>query len=563
MPTQYGELKNGLRAYVTYTLTTTATTYTLTITNAGIMAPAPIASNISLAEGMYYLDVRPYPQNSYTTQEEQYRSAHTFAKGNTDRWQQVFTTAKSYNGTLDKNSYSGGNTSVGVSITLRRSTPVYQTTVSIAIPTKTKYTISYNANGGSGAPSAQTKWYGETLTLSSTRPTRTGYTFAGWATSSGGSVAYQPGGSYTANSAATLYAKWTPISVTLSYNANGGSGAPASQTKVYDTSLKLQTGIPTRTGYTFKGWATTQARANAGTVDYSAGGTYSANSTSNITLWAAWSPNPYAVTYNANGGSGAPASQTKYHGTNLTLQSGVPVKAGWLFRGWATSEENATARKNSGTAEYLPGGTYTGNEPLTLWAIWHAIYTYSINATRVGADKSSTEDANGEWVMIEVSLTSAEASGNPVTAITFTDEETTQSVSWYTTNDGSGSAISFPYQPTADTIKLYAWYQRTTASERAERYNLSAKVDDAIKTGDIKTTTLPPVFRLIDAKPPGKGIAFGKAATEDDLFECELDAVFNNSLKKINADGTEIDYEISDATIALYDQLAGGTSWRE
>ena len=355
----------------------------------------------------------------------------------------------------------------------------------------------------------------------------------------------------------------TKSSCLIKYDANGGTGAPAQQTKWYGENITLQAGKPTRTGYTFKGWATTQARANAGTVDYSAGGTYSANSTSNITLWAAWSPNPYAVTYNANGGSGAPASQTKYHGTNLTLQSGAPVKAGWLFRGWATSEANATARKNSGTAEYLPGGTYTGNEPLNLWAIWHAIYTYSVSAKRVGADKSSTEDANGEWVMIEVSITSAEAAGNPITAITFTDEETTQSVSWHATNDGSDSAITFPYQPTADNIKLYAWYQRTTASERSERYNLSVQVDDAIKTGDIKTTTLPPVFRLIDAKPPGKGIAFGKAATEDDLFECELDAIFNNGLKKINTDGTEIDYEISDATIALYDQLAGGTSWRE
>ena len=561
MPTQYGELKNGLRAYVTYS-TSTQRYYsegygayvhetTVYVNNAGIMAPAPISNNITLAKGEYGL----YERGNWV--ESASRAAHTFVKGNSDRWQQVFQD-------IWIEDYEMGHSAYTVPIKIRRETsPIYQTTATITIPAKPSYTVSYNPNGGSGAPGSQTKWADERLTLSSTRPTRTGYTFAGWATSSGGSVAYQPGGSYTANSAATLYAKWTPISVTLSYNANGGSGAPASQTKVYDTSLKLQTSIPTRTGYTFKGWATTQARANAGTVDYSAGGTYSANSTSNITLWAAWSPNPYAVTYNANGGSGAPASQTKYHGTNLTLQSGVPVKAGWLFRGWATSEANATARKNSGTAEYLPGGTYTGNEPLTLWAIWHAIYTYSLSAKRVGADKSSTEDANGEWVRIEVSITSAEASGNPITAITFTDEETAQSVSWYTTNDGSGSAISFPYQPTADTIKLYAWYQRTTASERAERYNLSVQVDDAIKTGDIKTTTLPPVFRLIDAKPPGKGIAFGKAATEDDLFECELDAMFNNSLKKINADGTEIDYEISDATIALYDALAGGTSWRE
>lgn len=73
---------------------------------------------------------------------------------------------------------------------------------------KTSYTVSYNANGGSGAPGSQTKWHGETLALSGSRPTRANYTFQGWATSANGAVAYQPGASYTANSGATLYAVW-------------------------------------------------------------------------------------------------------------------------------------------------------------------------------------------------------------------------------------------------------------------------------------------------------------------------------------------------------------------
>lgn len=55
---------------------------------------------------------------------------------------------------------------------------------SISVGAKTKYTITYNANGGSGAPGSQTKWHGTTLKLSSTKPTRTGYTFQGWGTSS-------------------------------------------------------------------------------------------------------------------------------------------------------------------------------------------------------------------------------------------------------------------------------------------------------------------------------------------------------------------------------------------
>ncbi len=81
--------------------------------------------------------------------------------------------------------------------------------LSVSVPAKTSYTISYSANGGSGAPDSQTKWYGESLTLSSTVPTRTGYAFLGWSTSSTATTAtYAAGGSYTTNAAATLYAVW-------------------------------------------------------------------------------------------------------------------------------------------------------------------------------------------------------------------------------------------------------------------------------------------------------------------------------------------------------------------
>lgn len=85
-------------------------------------------------------------------------------------------------------------------------------TWTLSIDPLASYTVSYNANGGSGAPSSQTKWYGEELTLSSTTPTRTGYAFQGWATTSNAtSAAYAAGGKYTANSGATLYAVWKVV----------------------------------------------------------------------------------------------------------------------------------------------------------------------------------------------------------------------------------------------------------------------------------------------------------------------------------------------------------------
>ena len=147
--------------------------------------------------------------------------------------------------------------------------------------------MSYNANGGSGAPSDQTKTYGVSLTLSSTKPTRSGYTFLGWATSSTATNAtYQPGGSFTTNATTTLYAVWKANTYTISYNANGGSGAPSSQTKIHGVSLILSSTKPTRTGYTFLGWSTSSTASGA---SYYPGGSFTANT--NTVLFAVWKKN--------------------------------------------------------------------------------------------------------------------------------------------------------------------------------------------------------------------------------------------------------------------------------
>ena len=77
---------------------------------------------------------------------------------------------------------------------------------------KATYKITYNANGGTGAPSEQSKTHDENITLSSTKPTRNGYTFRGWATSASATKAtYQPGATYATNSNLTLYAVWTQV----------------------------------------------------------------------------------------------------------------------------------------------------------------------------------------------------------------------------------------------------------------------------------------------------------------------------------------------------------------
>ena len=84
------------------------------------------------------------------------------------------------------------------------------------------YTISYNANGGTGAPGNQTKVYNTNLKLTTSTPTREGYTFSHWNTNANGTGStYLPGGVYAANNAATLYAQWIPRNKINVYDESG------------------------------------------------------------------------------------------------------------------------------------------------------------------------------------------------------------------------------------------------------------------------------------------------------------------------------------------------------
>ena len=229
---------------------------------------------------------------------------------------------------------------------------------SITIKAKPSYTVSYSANGGSGAPSSQTKWYDESLTLSSTKPTRTGYTFKGWSTSSTATTAtWSAGGTYTTNATDTLYAVWKANTYTVSYNANGGSGAPSSQTKTYGKTLTLSSTVPTRTNYNFVGWATS---STATTASYQAGGSYTKNSAA--TLYAVWElayskpriTNISVNRVNTNGQSDDQGTRCKVTfswatdkaAPTITISYRQTTSANW-------SDVTLTAQNTSGTVEQI------------------------------------------------------------------------------------------------------------------------------------------------------------------------------------------------------------------
>ena len=153
------------------------------------------------------------------------------------------------------------------------------------------YVVEYDANGGSGAPAAQSKTHGTALTLSSTVPTRTGYTFAGWATSAEGEAAYSAGGSYTTDNDIVLYAKWTANTYSVHFNGNGStSGSMDNESFTYDEAKALTTNAFSRTGYTFDGWATSADGAVAYTDGQSVSNLTAENGAT-FELFAHWSSN--------------------------------------------------------------------------------------------------------------------------------------------------------------------------------------------------------------------------------------------------------------------------------
>ena len=409
---------------------------------------------------------------------------------------------------------------------------------SITITKKTSYTVSYNANGGSGAPSSQTKWHGTNLTLSSIKPTRSGWTFMGWGTSeTDTSVDYSAGASYTANAGDTLYAIWRK-SLTLTYNANGGSGAPsAASAYIYNsTSSKAFTIVSTPTslvksGYTFMGWGTSSSDTSA---NYSAGG--SVTISANTTIYAIWRKT-IKLTYNANGGSGAPAavSQNVYNATTsytFTL-SGTPTRTNYNFLGWSTSA-SAT------TPSYKTGGTISLSSSKTLYAVWELAYTKPriINATasRCIYDSTTgvaTKDDGGtfllvnfEWecdreissIIIESSITTA--SPYVVPNLSGTEGIVSNIVLGTDTIDTEGNG---PYS----TEMPYICY-------------ITVEDNNGYSEESVK---IPAMAYMLDFKYGGKGVSVGKPAELEGYFDSNWNSRFRENVyigeKTGNLDGNQ------------------------
>lgn len=128
------------------------------------------------------------------------------------------------------------------------------------------YTVSYNANGGTGSMSASTATYNSNFQTRKNTFTRTGYTFNGWNEQADGkhpeqwglsnSGVYESGKywKWTYAKSITLYAQWVANKYTVTYDANGGTGSMSASTATYDEYFITTKNGFEKTGYTFVGW---------------------------------------------------------------------------------------------------------------------------------------------------------------------------------------------------------------------------------------------------------------------------------------------------------------------
>ena len=254
-------------------------------------------------------------------------------------------------GTLKKTGYnfknwntkSGGNGtsySPGDTITLTGTTILY---AQWKIKT---YSVTYNAYSGTGAPSKQTKTYGEDLVLSTKIPTWTNHNFLGWATEKtrNAEVAWYPGDTYKANKALALYAVWECVASFYSQ----GSLVDEIHARV-NANITLPT-LPDTATSTFEGWI-------SGTEEYSAGA--SIKITKHESFTAKWTTKGYRITYKGNYATSGEEYYQDVTGEFTVLECRYK-KTGYYFDYWIYGNN----------VKYYPGDKITPTTNMSLYAHW-------------------------------------------------------------------------------------------------------------------------------------------------------------------------------------------------
>ena len=229
------------------------------------------------------------------------------------------------------------------------------------------FSIIYDANGGEGYVDRTYKQKGESVEVpQASGISREGYSFVCWNTSMDGSgTDYKPGDSYKEDVDIRLYAKWTAVKYTISYDLAGGTmpdgkSNPTEYTIESDTFFLLN---PERKGYSFVGWKASDSSDETAEENLS----IAKGSFGNKSFTAVWESLPkYIIKFYANGADGGtpPSRLSVYENSSFTVPScGSLYKDGYFFHGWNTDSNGA------GTT-YMESESVEVGDDVALYAIW-------------------------------------------------------------------------------------------------------------------------------------------------------------------------------------------------
>ena len=282
------------------------------------------------------------------------------------------------------------------------------------------------------------------------------------------------------------------VDISHKYDQNVDEWDPRNLTKIYSKTYTYTRNTSART---------INIRAKFNGIDMLSGQTMSAKNS--VTIEAL--PR-YTVSYYANGGSGAPDSQTKIHGQDLTLRSTKPTKTGYTFKGW-TNDPNSTE------VIWTAGGKYTINASRKLYAVWTLAYTKpritNFSVRRV--NQNGQNDDQG--TICKAIFNWATDKANPTITVSY--RQTTSS-GWNNINlaaSGTSGSVSQNLSPAFSIDNSYE-IKVTVADDAGSSY---------------ATRTLPSAKFLIDFRAGGDGIAIGKAA-ENAGFDVYMDTKFEKNV---------------------------------
>ncbi|MBQ6844416.1 MAG: extracellular solute-binding protein [Agathobacter sp.] len=161
---------------------------------------------------------------------------------------------------------------------------------------KTKYTITYELNGGKNSSKNPSKYYITTKTIKLADPVRTGYTFKGWYSDSkykNKVTSIKKGSTGNKN----FYAKWSENKYNIKFDANGGTGKMATlKSRKYATTYKLTANKFTRSGYKFTGWNTKKDGSGKAYKNKATVKKLTSVNGKTVTLYAQWKKDTTKVT---------------------------------------------------------------------------------------------------------------------------------------------------------------------------------------------------------------------------------------------------------------------------